>query len=108
MWGQKETTIESGTIKVQAINDAHTKIRKLVERYTEVNRGIATTTQKVLDDWIGKGRNEFESQYRHLISKVDDFGEALQEIYEALVQAEAEYETADDKLRQEIVKQTKK
>ena len=50
----------------------------------------------------GKGCNEFASQYNILIRKIEDFGDTLQEIYDALVDAEQAYEDADDSIRQEF------
>ena len=38
--------------------------------------------------------------YKTLIKKIDDFGDTLIDIYEALVQAQGEYDTADDNMRQ--------
>ena len=57
-------------------------------------------THQVKENWVGKGLNEFEHQYKTLIKKIDDFGDTLIDIYEALVQAQGEYDTADDNMRQ--------
>lgn len=102
------TAICDGTIVVDNINAAHQQIRKIVAAYKEVNLEVAEITKCVKENWVGKGRNEFDSQYNLLISKIDDFGDTLQDIYEALVSAEAEYETADDGLRQQYVQSTGK
>lgn len=58
-------------------------------------------TSEVNENWVGSGNNEFQSQYRLLISKIDDFGDTLQEIYDELVKAEASYEDTDDDIRQD-------
>lgn len=92
-----------GSIDTQKIYEAHSKIKLIVESYKEVNKEVAEITRKVEENWVGKGRNEFESQYNLLIRKIDDFGDTLKEIYDALVEAEAEYETSDDSLRQNFV-----
>ena len=92
--------IVTGSIDTEKINATHAQISKIVARYKEVNLEVAAITQKVKENWVGKGRNEFESQYNLLIKKIDDFGDTLQEIYEALVQAEADYETSDNDLKQ--------
>ncbi len=94
----------AGNIDTAKINSAHKQIREIVESYKSINLEISQITKVIKENWIGTGRNEFESQYNLLIKKVDDFGDALQEIYDALVQSEAEYEKADDQLRQAYAK----
>lgn len=93
----------SGTIKTADINEAHRQIHRIVESYRTVNNEVHTITKEVLNHWEGESKNDFQNQYNLLIKKIDDFGDTLLEIYEALVEAEAQYETADDSLRKEFV-----
>lgn len=103
--GKKDSAVIcNGDIKTEKINATHRQIKEIVEAYKEVNLEVSQITKKIKENWVGKGRNEFESQYNLLIKKIDDFGDTLQEIYDALVEAEAEYQTSDDGLRQEFVK----
>ncbi len=99
---KKESSGEvcSGRIETDLIKDAHTKIKEIVESYKEVNLSVSNITEEVKDNWVGMGRNEFDSQYKLLINKIGDFGDTLQDIYEALVEAEKFYEDADDEMRQ--------
>ena len=82
--------IESGTIETKKIREAHQEIKKIVEKYKEVNQEVSEITMKVEENWVGKGRDMFESQYNSLIKKIDDFGDTLIDIYDALVKAEGE------------------
>lgn len=93
-----------GHIDTEKIYATHRQIKEIVESYKDVNLEVSQITKKIKENWVGKGRNEFESQYNLLIKKIDDFGDTLQDIYDALVEAEVEYETSDDGLRQEFVK----
>lgn len=103
--GKKESGIIcDGHIDTEKIYATHQQIKELVESYKNVNFAVTQITNRIKENWVGKGRNEFESQYNLLIKKIDDFGDTLQEIYDALVEAEAEYEKSDDGLRQEFVK----
>lgn len=103
--GKKDSAIIcDGNIDTAKINAAHRQIREIVEAYKNVNLEVSEITKVIKENWVGKGRNEFESQYNLLIKKIDDFGDTLQEIYDALVESEAEYEASDDGLRQEFVK----
>ncbi len=103
--GKKDSGIIcDGNIETAKIYETHQQIKEIVESYKTVNLEVAQITKKIKENWVGKGRNEFQSQYNLLIKKIDDFGDTLQDIYDALVEAEAEYETSDDGLRQEFVK----
>ena len=103
--GKKDSaTICNGHIDTEKIYATHRQIKEIVESYKDVNLEVSQITKKIKENWVGKGRNEFESQYNLLIKKIDDFGDILQDIYSALVEAEAEYETSDDGLRQEFVR----
>lgn len=93
-----------GTINSGDIFDAHTKIKEIVESYKDINIRVHSITEKVNENWVGNGQTEFESQYNLLIKKIDDFGDTLQDIYDALVKAEAAYEEQDDNLRKDFVK----
>lgn len=92
----------NGNIDTSVIYDAHRQIKAIVESYKEVNIRVAGITSEVNENWVGKGHNEFQSQYNLLIKKIDDFGDTLQDIYEALVEAEASYEDVDDDIGQDF------
>lgn len=93
----------NGSIDSSIIYDTHTQIKKIVESYKEINLRVNNITNTVNENWVGEGQTEFESQYKLLIKKIDDFGDTLQDIYDALVDAETAYEDQDDKLRQTFV-----
>ena len=94
--------IVNGNIDSAKIYAAHSQVKDIVSSFKDVNLNVSKITNQIKDVWVGEGRNEFESQYNLLISKIDDFGDTLQEIYDALVQAEADYETADNDLKQDF------
>lgn len=96
-------TIVSGTIETEKIQSAHETIKELVSAYKDVNLRVTEITRLVKENWVGKGSNEFKHQYDTLIRKIEDFGDTLTEIYDALVAAQGEYDTADDKMRQTYV-----
>lgn len=101
--GEKSgNVIVGGHINTNNINSTHRQIKSIVDSYREVNKEVNTITNQLKDEWVGKGRNEFESQYNLLIRKIDDFGDTLQDIFDHLVEAEADYETADNDLKQDF------
>ncbi len=98
---KKDTVVMcGGTIESEKIRAAHEQVKAIALSFKEVNAEVNTITNTVKENWVGKGRNEFESQYNMLIRKIEDFGDTLEDIYEGLVQAEAEYQVADNELKQ--------
>lgn len=95
--------MRSGSIDTSIIYDTHVQVKEIVEAYKQVNLEVARITAEVNENWVGQGQTEFESQYKLLIGKIDDFGEILQDIYNALVEAEGTYEDTDDDIRQDFV-----
>lgn len=101
--GKKEAAVIcDGHIDTERIYNVHREIKKIVDDYKEINKRVADITSEVNENWVGKGHNEFESQYNMLIRKIEDFGDTLQDIYKALVKAETEYEDMDDDIRQDF------
>lgn len=98
----KSVTVVNGTVDTEAIFTAHTQVKSIVESYKNVNKEVNTITNTIKDNWVGKGRNAFESQYNLLIKKIDDFGDTLVDIYDALVDAESAYEESDLNIHNEF------
>lgn len=101
---KNSSKVVAGNIDTAKINATHKQIKEIVSSYKNVNIEVSSITSTIKENWVGEGRNEFESQYRLLIKKIEDFGDSLEEIYEALVKAESEYQSSDDRLRQNFVK----
>ena len=99
--------LTSGTIELEYIVAARKQMYDMVHTFLEIKERINTTTEQVKSHWVGKGRNEFETQYKLLIAKIGDMGDSLDEMYEALVDAEASYGAADEDLRQSMAMNAK-
>lgn len=91
-----------GTIMTAQINATHTQIKEIIASYKNVNLKVNEITRKVKKNWVGEGRNEFETQYNLLIRKIDDFGDALDEIYDMLLEAELAYQEMDEQYHQQV------
>lgn len=63
---------------------------------------IETTSSTLLDSWEGKGRKEFEYQYKLLKGKLEDISDDLYEIYNSLQEAEVTYSETDDEVAKAI------
>lgn len=95
-------TVGGSTVDTEAIRATHSEMKRVVESYREISKRVADITVDLQEHWVGDGRNEFESQYNRLILKIEDFGDTLQEIYDFLVDAEASYREADERLKQDL------
>lgn len=95
--------LTSGTIEEKAISAAREKMYELTHQFISIQDRINQTSEMVKANWVGKGRNEFENQYNLLIAKIGELSDSLDEMYEALVDAETEYREVDNALRQEMV-----
>ena len=104
--GKSSETLTSGIIQEKSIIAAREKMYQMVDEFRDIKGRINDTAEAVKEHWVGRGRNEFETQYSLLISKIGDLGDCLDEMYEALVEAEASYGAADEDLRQGIAMNT--
>lgn len=100
------SAITSGTIVEATIEATRVQIKTIVDSYADCNKKVHSISATVKESWVGEGRSEFEAQYEMLLSKIDDFGDTLEDIYDALVEAQAEYQTTDDDIRQDIAMST--
>ena len=100
----KSVAIGKGTINTEDIYNTHRKLKEIVDEYKNINTKVSLITNSIDNNWVGKGASAFSTQYACLISKIDDFGDVLYDIYDALVKSEAEYESADDEIRKVYVK----
>lgn len=92
----------TGQIDSRTIAQAREDMYNILTGYKELKKRVDDNTTKLKQNWVGKGRNEFESQYKLLISKVSDIGDCLEDMYEGLVDAEASFADTDDQIRQNM------
>lgn len=95
--------LTGGTIETEQIAAARETMHQIVKRFMEIKNQVNQTSQNLCEDWVGEGRNEYEAQYQLLISKVSDIGDSLEEMYQALVDAQAAYEETDRSYNQQVV-----
>lgn len=84
------------------LTEANKKFLQTLKTLTDIKIAIEATTNVLYTVWVGKARNEFENQYRQLFSKISDIEDALDEMYDMMVNAEATYADVDDEIRQKI------
>lgn len=89
-------------LETSYIADAHQKFKETLTTLNEIKDDIQTQTTNLYAVWNGKSRNQFENQYRMLFSKISDINEALDEMYNMMVNAEAAYRQVDADIAQKL------
>ena len=83
-------------LDVQGITDAAITFRDKIHDFDNCVIKVKKTTRTVQSNWVGKGRNQFETQIGLMTGQLDDITEVLYDIYNALVKAETGYIDADE------------
>lgn len=84
------------------MEDTAKAFRDSIKQFGNYCNRMELITQQLLLSWDGKGRNQFETQYRILKGKLADINDELYDIYEELIEAEAAYGEADRKIAKEM------
>lgn len=71
------------------------KFREAITDFDKCVTEINSYTNEVEREWVGNGKNQFETQMRLMLSQLDDISKILYDISEALQDAEAAYIDAD-------------
>lgn len=89
-------------INVQGITEACKKFRSKITDFDNCVSEMDMTTIKVLENWVGKGRNQFETQMRLMNGQLKDISEALYDISQALADAEEAYIDEDEEMAKQL------
>ncbi|WP_167955714.1 WXG100 family type VII secretion target [Anaerosporobacter faecicola] len=90
------------TLDTSGFEAACKKFEQAGKDFTTYIKQIETTSTTLLDTWEGKGRKEFEYQYKLLKGKFEDISDDLYEIYSSLQEAEVTYVEADEEVSKAI------
>lgn len=83
-------------LDVKGITDACKAFQNKIKNFDECVAEMDNATNDALRNWVGKGRNQFETQMGLMKSQLADISEILYEIYDALVDAESAYIDEDE------------
>ena len=89
-------------LEVDGLKDAGKNFRDSIQTFQGYVRGMQSNTSSLLDTWDGKGRNQFETQYKLMEGQLKDIDEVLHDIYDALVDAQTAYIDADETVAKQI------
>lgn len=83
-------------LEVQGITDAAKTFQTNISEFDKCIVDMNNATNDVLRNWVGKGRNQFETQMNLMKKQLDDISEQLYDIYNALVDSETAYIDEDE------------
>ena len=75
--------------------------KEIADQMRDLRTELGHARDELLRTWVGKGRNEFEKQFRLLDQQFSDIVDDTTDIYEAILKAEGEYiQAATDAAKQ--------
>lgn len=91
-------------LDVSGITEAAKAFRDTIGKFDSCITQMDKATNNVLRNWVGKGRNQFETQMTLMKKQLDDISENLYDIYDALVDSEEAYIDQDEAVAKEFSK----
>ena len=83
-------------LDVKGITDVCKAFRDKIKDFDACVVEMDNATNDALRNWVGKGRNQFETQMDLMKSQLADISEVLYEIYDARADAETAYIDEDE------------
>lgn len=89
-------------LDVSGITEAAKSFRANIDDFDQCVIDMNKATNDVLRNWVGKGRNQFETQMKLMKRQLDDISEGLYDIYNALVDSETGYIDEDESVAKQF------
>lgn len=83
-------------LDTEKFNIAVEALKRGVETYNSIKKGVADTTNVLLVQWQGEGKKQFEKDYNTIYRQLTDIGDILYELRDSLIEAQAAYIQADE------------
>lgn len=77
-------------------SDAIDAFKEGIKEYNRIRTDVERTTNTLFTNWSGKGKTQFEKDYRIIYQQLEDIEDIMYELYNALIEAEATYIKADE------------
>jgi len=70
--------------------------------YNNIKNSVQKTTNDLMNNWKGEGREQFEKDYNVIFQQLKDVGDILNDLYESIVDAEAKYIETDEAIGKKL------
>lgn len=89
-------------LDVAYIEQAYGTLDTSVKQFNDTVTAIASDTRTLFDYWHGEGKTEFENYYNEVYKKLEDVNDVMYELYDALVDAAANYTEVDIEMAKQL------
>ncbi len=86
---------EEFKLNTQKFNDTAERIKTLIDKMQNHKNELDRCKNNLLNNWTGKGRNEFEKQFNILFHQFTDMFDDTWTMYKNIIAAENAYIQAD-------------
>ena len=90
-------------LNTNQFTDTVKAFKEAAKKYNEIKFGIENTTNALFFNWQGEGKKQFEKEYLVIYQQLSDIAEILYELRDAVIDAQAQYVLADDKIAKGII-----
>lgn len=73
-----------------------------IKEYNSIRTRVEQATNKLFGHWQGKGKTQFEKDYKTIYQQLTDIEDILYELYNALVDGESTYIATDQELAKQM------
>lgn len=88
-------------LELAGVTEASIQFRSKIKDFDDCVVRMNTETDKIIQNWIGKGSTQFQTQMSLMQSQLEDISEVLYDIYEALIDAEKAYIDQDIEVKKQ-------
>lgn len=95
----------SGTVQyinTKGLQETAAAFKSEIIGFNTCVREVSSITDELFSGWDGDGRDQFETQYVLMKSKLNDISDTLYDIYNVLVESETAYIDVDESVAKEI------
>lgn len=85
----------AGKVDTSNFPEALSSIETMAKSMGELVDNLNDYKADILENWVGKGRNQFEKTYKMVVRKLKDGRDITWDVYENLIAAQQEFIQAD-------------
>ena len=85
-------------LDTKSFTDAISMYARHRREFSSIVRGVNNTCSTMSSNWVGRGRNAFEADYKKVQTNLEGIAEIMDEISEALRVSANEYATVDTEI----------
>ncbi len=89
-------------LNTKEFNEALEAFKKGIQTYNTIRSNVSATTNTLFLSWFGEGKTQFEKDYTTIYRQLSDISDILYDLYDSMVDAQAEYIRIDEELSKQF------